>query len=39
VKSILEHGLDAESVAEEQTTLKLPQDHPHVRGPGYYHPS
>lgn len=36
VKSILEHGLDVERRPEEQTTLKLPHDHPHVRGPGYY---
>lgn len=36
VKSILEHGLDREPLAEEQTTLQLPQDHPHIRGPEYY---
>jgi len=36
VKSILEHGLDREPLAEEQTTLRLPQDHPHLRGPAYY---
>ena len=36
VKSILEHGLDAEPLEEEQTTLNLPKDHPHVRGPDYY---
>jgi transposase len=36
VKSILEHGLDQEPVAEEQTTLQLPKDHPHLRGPDYY---
>jgi len=36
VKSILEHGLDREPVADEQTTLQLPKDHPHLRGPDYY---
>lgn len=36
VKSILEHGLDREPLAEEQTTLQLPKDHPHLRGPDYY---
>lgn len=36
VKSILEHGLDRAPLAEEQTTLQLPQDHPHIRGPEYY---
>jgi transposase len=36
VKSILEHGLDREPLVEEQTTLQLPQDHPHIRGPEYY---
>jgi transposase len=36
VKSILEHGLDRAPLAEEQTTLRLPQAHPHLRGPGYY---
>ena len=36
VKSILEHGLDSETPLEEQTTLELPKDHPHVRGPSYY---
>jgi len=36
VKSILDHGLDRAPLAEEQTTLQLPQDHPHLRGPEYY---
>lgn len=36
VKSILEHGLDRAPLAEEQTTLQLPKDHPHIRGPEYY---
>jgi transposase len=36
VKSILEHGLDQVPLAEQQTTLQLPQDHPHLRGPEYY---
>jgi len=36
VKSILEHRLDVEPLEERQTTLDLPQDHPHLRGPDYY---
>jgi hypothetical protein len=36
VKSILEHGLDREPVTEEQTTLRLAQAHPHLRGAAYY---
>jgi transposase len=36
VKSILEHGLDREPLTEEQTALRLPQAHPHLRGPAYY---
>jgi transposase len=36
VKSILEHGLDAEPLDDPQTTLDLPKDHPHLRGPDYY---
>jgi len=36
VKSILEHGLDRAPLAEDQTTLQLPKDHPHLRGPEYY---
>jgi transposase len=36
VKSILEHGLDAEPLDDQQTTLDLPKDHPHLRGPDYY---
>jgi len=35
VKSILHSGLDR-SPPLEQTTLRLPQDHPHVRGGAYY---
>jgi len=36
VKSILEHGLDFEPLEDPQTTLNLPKDHPHLRGPDYY---
>ena len=36
VKSILEHGLDTEPFEDQQTTLNLPKDHPHLRGPDYY---
>lgn len=36
VRSILEHGLDSEPLENPQTTLDLPKDHPHVRGPDYY---
>ncbi len=36
VKSILENGLDSEPLEEPQTTLDLPKDHPHLRGPDYY---
>ena len=36
VKSILEHGLDTEPLEDQQTTLNLPKDHPHLRGPDYY---
>ena len=38
VKSILEHGLDSEPLVDEQTSLQLPKDHPHLRGPDYYLP-
>lgn len=35
VKSILDHGLDRQPLAE-QTTLQLPRNHDHLRGPDYY---
>ncbi len=36
VKSILQHGLDSEPLAEQQTQLELPKGHTHLRGPDYY---
>jgi transposase len=36
MKSILENGLDREPLEDQQTTLDLPKDHPHLRGPDYY---
>jgi transposase len=38
VKSILDRGLDSEPLEQEQTSLQLPKDHPHIRGPEYYLP-
>ncbi len=38
VKSILDSGLDRESLEEEQTSLQLPKHHPHIRGSEYYLP-
>ena len=38
VKSILENGLDSEPLVDEQTSLQLPKDHSHIRGPDYYLP-
>ena len=36
IESILKHGLDKQSVPEQQE-LVLPEDHDNIRGPDYYH--